>query len=355
MAIERLKLPTNSKLKNMYKSILRPILFAFKPEKAHKIIFSFLKIANRLPLCKSFFKMIYAPKDLSVNLFGLNFPNPLGLAAGLDKEAEAFDMFGAMGFGFVEIGTLTPKAQAGNPKPRLFRLVNDKALINRMGFNNSGVEAAVKRLRKKKTSVIIGGNIGKNKVTPNDIAYKDYLLCFNALYDMVDYFAVNLSSPNTPNLRELQEKKALEKILSELIKANKAKPKPKPILLKIAPDLTNGQLDDIIETVTKLKIDGIIATNTTIKRENISIGEKEIETLGAGGLSGKPLTERSTEIIKYLSKNTNGQIPIIASGGVMTPQDAATKLKAGASLVQVYTGFIYEGPGLIKKIVNFLR
>ncbi len=339
----------------MYKYILRPLLFLLKPEKAHGLIFSVLKIMNKLPFCKYFLKLAYSPKKMPIKLFGLDFPNPVGLAAGLDKEAEAFDMFGAIGFGFVEIGTLTPKGQPGNPKPRLFRVIENKALINRMGFNNSGVDSAVKRLRKKKTNVIIGGNIGKNKITENSKAYQDYIYCFSALYDYVDYFAVNLSSPNTPNLRELQEKDALEKILSNLITMNKSMPVAKPILLKIAPDLTNEQLDDIIEIVTKLNIDGIIATNTTITRDGISLSKSEIEDIGAGGLSGKPLTKKSTEIIKYISDKTNKKIPIIASGGVMTPKDAEEKLNAGASLVQVYSGFIYEGPGLIKKIVNHLR
>lgn len=339
----------------MYKLILRPLLFALNPEKAHAVIFSFLNIARYLPFAKTFFKLLYAPKPLPVKLFGLQFPNPVGLAAGLDKEAEAFDMFGAMGFGFVEIGTLTPKAQTGNPKPRLFRLVQDQALINRMGFNNTGAEAAAKRLKKRNTKAIIGGNIGKNKTTPNELAHEDYISCYNSLYDTVDYFAVNLSSPNTPGLRELQGKDALEKILTKLIELNKSKKSPKPLLLKIAPDLSKSQLDDIAEIVSTLELDGIIATNTTVGREHISISQKEIEAIGAGGLSGRPLTKRSTEIIRYLSQKTEGKIPIIASGGVMTPEDALEKLEAGASLVQVYTGFIYEGPALIKKIVKHIQ
>ncbi len=283
-------------------------------------------------------------------LFGLKFPNPVGLGAGLDKDAKVFDELGALGFGFIEIGTLTPKAQPGNDKPRLFRLVKNEALINRMGFNNQGVEDAVKRLKNKKTNIIIGGNIGKNKITPNEEAVKDYEICFNALFDVVDYFVVNVSSPNTPNLRELQDKEPLTKLLNTLQTLNNAKPKRKPILLKIAPDLTNTQLDDIIEIVVSTKIDGVVATNTTISREGLNYTKEELEAIGMGGLSGKPLTKRSTEVIRYLKQRSNNAFPIIGVGGIHSVEDALEKLDAGADLLQLYTGFIYEGPGLIMRI-----
>jgi dihydroorotate dehydrogenase len=330
-------------------NLIKKILFLFNPEKAHKITFLFLKILDKIPLVHFIFskqKNINNP----IELFGLKFKNPVGLAAGLDKDAEVFDILGSLGFGFVEIGTVTPLAQPGNPAPRLFRIIKDKALINRMGFNNKGLDFAVKKLKKKKTKILIGGNIGKNKVTPNENAIDDYLICFNKLYDFVDYFAINISSPNTPNLRELQEKEPLRKLLKSLVQLNSSKYVKKPILLKIAPDLNSSQLDDIIEIVLEEKIDGIIATNTTIERNNLSLSTQEIEIIGNGGLSGKPLTQKSTEIIKYIFEKSGGKIPIIASGGVMTAQDALEKLNAGASLIQIYSGFIYEGPKLIKEI-----
>ncbi len=268
----------------------------------------------------------------------------------MDKNAEAFDFLGSMGFGFVEIGTLTPKAQSGNPKPRLFRFVNDKALVNRMGFNNEGVEEAVERLQKKRTNIIIGGNIGKNKNTPNEEATDDYLKCFDALYPYVDYFVVNVSSPNTPNLRELQGKEPLKRLLNEIMDTNRSKEKMKPVLLKIAPDVNNSQLDDIIEIVQETKIDGIVATNTTISREGLSYPESRIKQVGAGGLSGQPLREKSTQVIRYIHEKSGGKIPVIGVGGILTKEDALEKLDAGASLVQIYTGFIYEGPALVKAI-----
>ncbi|MEA2042458.1 MAG: quinone-dependent dihydroorotate dehydrogenase [Bacteroidota bacterium] len=338
----------------MYKTIIRPFLFLFKPETAHYLTFFLLKLINAIPVGNAWVSKIVTKPKKRTSVFGIDFPNPVGLAAGLDKEAEAFDTLGAMGFGFVEIGTLTPKAQPGNPSPRLFRVIKDKALINRMGFNNKGVQSAVSNLRKKKTNIIVGGNIGKNKGTPNNKAVEDYTKNFNALFDYVDYFAINLSSPNTPNLRELQEKDALKKILSSLVNLNNHKAKRKPLLLKIAPDLSEEQLDDIISIVTDLKIDGIIAVNTTISRNNLSLPNIKIEAIGAGGLSGMPLRERSTEIIRYITKKTQGEIPIIASGGIMSAEDAKEKIDAGASLIQLYTGFIYEGPALIKKIVKAL-
>ncbi len=282
---------------------------------------------------------------LEREVFGLKFKNPVGLAAGFDKDAKRYRELAGLGFGFIEIGTLTPKPQPGNPKKRLFRLKEDSAIINRMGFNNGGVEAAVARL-KSNTHVLIGGNIGKNKVTPNAEAFGDYEICFEALYDYVDYFVVNVSSPNTPNLRELQDKEPLTQLLSGLQALNTAKPKQKPILLKIAPDLTDSQLLDIIDIVKETKIAGVIATNTTISREGLQSEAKS----EMGGLSGKPLRQRSTEVIRFLSEKSGKAFPIIGVGGIHSPQDAIDKLEAGASLIQLYTGFVYEGPSLIKRI-----
>nr|MCH9660927.1 quinone-dependent dihydroorotate dehydrogenase [Bacteroidota bacterium] len=293
------------------------------------------------------FRSAYKLTDpkLERKLFGLTFPNPVGLAAGFDKDAKLFKELHNFGFGFIEIGTVTPKPQDGNPKKRLFRLKSDSAIINRMGFNNGGVEAAVVRLRKNK-DVLIGGNIGKNKVTPNEKAVDDYVLCFEALFDYVDYFVVNVSSPNTPNLRALQDKEPLTALLNTLQRNNAQKSRRKPILLKIAPDLTNEQLLDIIDIVSETKIDGIIATNTTISREGLTAANKE----EMGGLSGKPLSSRSTEVIRFLSDKSNQAFPIIGVGGIHSVDDALEKIEAGASLVQLYTGFIYEGPALIKAI-----
>lgn len=336
----------------MYKSIIKPLLFKLNPEKAHYLAFDYLKFfaGNALGcfITQSIFN--YSNPKLEKKLFGLTFPNPVGLAAGLDKDAKVFNELSALGFGFIEIGTLTPKAQAGNEKPRLFRLPNDEALINRMGFNNEGVDAAIERLKNRKTNIIIGGNIGKNKLTSNEDAIKDYVYCFNALFDVVDYFVVNVSSPNTPNLRALQDKEPLTALLNHLQNLNNAKKKRKPLLLKIAPDLTNSQLDDIIDIVANTKIDGIIATNTTIAREPLAYPQQEIEAIGMGGLSGKPLTKRSTEVIRYLKTKSTNAFPVIGVGGIHSPQDAIEKLEAGADLLQLYTGFIYEGPSLIKRI-----
>ncbi len=336
----------------MYKSLFKPYLFKLDPEKAHYLTFDLLKIGLRNALGRAIFKGIYNYENpkLEKKLFGLTFKNPVGLAAGLDKDAKAFNELACLGFGFIEIGTLTPKPQLGNEKPRLFRLPKDEALINRMGFNNEGVDAAVARLRNRKTSVIIGGNIGKNKITANEDALKDYEYCFNALFDVVDYFVINVSSPNTPNLRELQDKEPLTALLNHIQKINNAKLKRKPLLLKIAPDLTNSQLDDIIDIVASTKIDGIVATNTTIAREPLSYPKSEIEAIGMGGLSGKPLAKRSTEVIAYLKTKSNNAFPVIGVGGIHSPEDAMEKLKAGADLIQLYSGFIYEGPALIKKI-----
>ncbi len=332
----------------MYKSIIRKFLFQIDPEKVHHFSFKTLKFLFKFPFTKNIAKSMFLVKDkkLERKLFGLTFKNPIGLAAGFDKNANLFNEFTNFGFGFVEIGTVTPKPQDGNPKKRLFRLIKDEAIINRMGFNNDGVKIIAERLRKKKTDIIIGGNIGKNKVTPNEQAVDDYIICFNELFDVVDYFVVNVSSPNTPNLRELQDKEPLTNLLSALQKINQKKESPKPLLLKIAPDLSDDQLYDIIDIVKNTKIDGVIATNTTIARDNL-VSENRKET---GGLSGKPVKDRSTEVIRFLSEKSNKAFAIIGVGGIYSAQDAKEKLDAGADLIQVFTGFIYEGPGLVKKI-----
>ena len=292
--------------------------------------------------------------SLNKQVFGLPFKNPVGLGAGFDKNALYLKELETIGFGFVEIGTVTPLPQPGNEKPRLFRLPKDEAIINRMGFNNNGAKAVAARLRATKRNIIVGGNIGKNKATSNDDAWKDYEICMNELFDCVDYFVVNVSSPNTPGLRELQEKSSLRKILSQLQNINQGRINTKPLLLKIAPDLTVGQLDDIIELAHEVKLSGLVATNTTISRENLQTEKERINEIGTGGLSGKPLTGRSTQIVQYISKQTAGAIPVIASGGIFSGSDAREKLAAGASLVQVWTGFIYEGPSIVKNICNEL-
>lgn len=336
----------------MYKSIIKPLFFLFEPEKIHHIVFKVIKFLCAIPGVPSIIKSIYIVNDkrLERKLFGLTFPNPVGLAAGFDKDAKLYDELGYYGFGFIEIGTLTPKAQPGNEKPRMFRLPEDDGLINRMGFNNGGAEAAAERLKNRKSNIIIGGNIGKNKITPNEEAVGDYEKCFETLFDFVDYFVVNVSSPNTPGLRALQDKEPLTKLLLRVKELNAQKKNPKAILLKIAPDLTNEQLDDIIVIVKETKIDGVIATNTTISRANLQTPDSKLQACGAGGLSGKPLTKRSAEVVKYLSDKSNKAFTIIGVGGIHTGKDAVEMLKAGASLVQVYTGFIYEGPGIAKKI-----
>lgn len=335
----------------IYKILVKPILFLFNPEFIHHLIFSIIKLVSYIPF-KTAWNKIYRINDekLKRELFGLTFDNPVGLAAGFDKDAKLFDELATFGFGFIEIGTLTPLAQDGNPKPRLFRLSKDHSLINRMGFNNGGVEDAVKRLKKRKTKIIIGGNIGKNKVTSNDEAVKDYEITFEALFDFVDYFVVNVSSPNTPGLRELQQKEPLTKLLLRLQELNDAKSKRKPLLLKIAPDLTNEQLDDIVSIVVDTKLDGLIATNTTIDRNGLKTSEKTLKAIGKGGVSGQAVKKRSTEVIRYISEKSNKSFPIIGVGGIHCSEDAIEKLKAGASLVQIYTGFIYEGPSIVKKI-----
>jgi dihydroorotate dehydrogenase len=331
----------------MYKVFIKPILFLFDPEWVHHTVFSTLKLIHRIPGMRNLIKGFYQVKDqrLERKLFGLTFPNPVGLAAGFDKDAKLYKELSNFGFGFIEIGTLTPKPQPGNPKKRLFRLPEDGGLINRMGFNNEGVEAAIERLKRNK-GILIGGNIGKNKLTPNEEAVSDYVQCFEALFPHVDYFVVNVSSPNTPNLRALQDKEPLTHLLQTLKDLNHSKSKPKPILLKIAPDLTEEQLVDIIDIVTSVKIDGVIATNTTLSREGLQSENKS----EMGGLSGKPVTKKSTEVIRFLHEKSKNAFPIIGVGGIHSPEDAIEKLEAGASLVQLYTGFVYEGPGVVKRI-----
>lgn len=336
----------------MYKSILQPFLFRLDAEKAHHLVFSNIKQTFKLPFIANTFKKMYDFEHpaLEREVFGLKFKNPVGLAAGFDKNAELTDELACMGFGFIEIGTVTPRPQEGNEKPRMFRLKSDQALINRMGFNNQGVDVAAHRLKNRKSDIIIGGNIGKNKLTPNEEALSDYLYCFEALFTVVDYFVVNVSSPNTPNLRDLQEKEPLTNLLQNLQNRNLTKSAPKPILLKIAPDLSNSQLDDIIDIVLSTNIAGVIATNTTISREGLKTSENTIRSIGAGGLSGQPLKKRATEVIRYLHEKSGKAFPVIGAGGIASPQDALEKLQAGASLIQLYTGFIYEGPGIIKRI-----
>lgn len=335
----------------MYKSFIRPLLFQIDPEKVHHLAFDTLKMSFGLPGSKALSKRFRIKHSkLERELLGLKFPNPVGLAAGFDKNAVLLKPLSQMGFGFVEIGTVTPLPQEGNPKPRLFRLKEDTALINRMGFNNDGLEAVKERLKHRPAGLIVGGNIGKNKVTPNEEAVSDYEKAFEALHDLVDYFVVNVSSPNTPGLRELQDKEPLTRLLNRLRELNADKSKPKPILLKIAPDLNDDQLSDITEIIRDTKLDGIIATNTTISRDDLKTGNERISQIGAGGLSGKPLRERATEVIRYLRQNSSPDLVIIGVGGIHSPEDALEKLEAGANLIQLYTGFVYEGPGLVRRI-----
>ncbi|RIV27372.1 quinone-dependent dihydroorotate dehydrogenase [Fibrisoma montanum] len=345
----------------MYKRILLPLLFRFDAETIHHVVTSALKFAFRVPGISWLSRKLYVMDDprLARTVFGLTFPNPIGMAAGFDKNAELVSELGDLGFGFVEIGTVTPRPQPGNPRPRLFRLKADRGLINRMGFNNKGVGPASGRLRQfmqkrsgqtTRMPVLIGGNIGKNKDTANENALNDYLSCFRELFDVVDYFVVNVSSPNTPGLRDLQEREPLTRLLTALQQENQQHAAPKPVLLKIAPDLTNGQLDDIIAIVAETRIAGVIATNTTISRADLTTEATVVEQIGAGGVSGYPLRHRSTEVIRYLHNQSGGAFPIIGVGGIFSADDALEKLQAGASLVQVYTSFIYEGPALAKRI-----
>ncbi|NQX97737.1 MAG: quinone-dependent dihydroorotate dehydrogenase [Flavobacteriales bacterium] len=336
----------------MYKYLVKPLLFSMQPEKAHYFATGILTFFSSIPGVSAIIRSLYDYKHpkLERKLFGLTFKNPVGLAAGFDKDARWYNELAHLGFGFIEIGTLTPKAQIGNPKPRLFRITEDEGLINRMGFNNLGAEDAINRLKDRKTNIIIGGNIGKNTATSNDDALADYIFNFNTLHDYVDYFVVNVSCPNVKDLTKLQDTPFLLNLLGNLKHINSTKDKPKPILLKIAPDLNNSQLDEIIDIIAQTKIDGVIAANTTISRENLTTDSKTITAIANGGLSGKPVTKRSTEVIRYLSEKSNKAFPIIGVGGIHTAEDAIEKLDAGADLVQIYTGFIYEGPGLIKDI-----
>lgn len=343
-------------LMNFYKSLIFPVLKKIDPEKVHYFATSALAFFCKIPFGSPILRALYCVNDTSLKreVFGLTFKNPIGLAAGFDKNAQWVDELSTLGFGFIEIGTVTPKAQKGNEKPRLFRLPKDEALINRMGFNNEGSLKASELLKLRKSNIIVGGNIGKNKITANENAIDDYLSAFEDLHPYVDYFVVNVSSPNTPGLRELQEKKPLTKILNALKDANAKKDVQKPILLKIAPDLTDSQLDDIVDITLGTKIEGLIATNTTIERKPLVSSENEIDKIGVGGLSGKPLKNRATEVIRYLSKKSNRAFPIIGVGGIYSTADAIEKLEAGAALVQVYSGFIYEGPSLVKSICKGL-
>jgi dihydroorotate dehydrogenase len=335
-------------------NLFRSLVFLLPAEKAHYFTVNLLKLSLKVPFSKLLFKKLFCLESplIQRTVFGIDFPNPIGLAAGFDKNATCFNEMEYCGFGFVEIGTVTPLAQDGNDKPRLFRLKKDKAIINRMGFNNNGMAEAVENLKKKSpgSKLIIGGNIGKNKITSNENAIDDYIVSFKALFDYVDYFVVNVSSPNTPDLRALQEKEPLKKILAALQLVNESYPKKKPLLLKIAPDLSNEQLDDIVEIMLELKMDGIVATNTTIQRTGLVADDLQVEKIGAGGLSGKPLSQRSTEVIRYIHQKSKGAFPIIGVGGIHSVEDALEKLDAGATLLQIYTGFIYEGPMLNKRI-----
>lgn len=336
----------------MYKWLIKPYLFSLDPEKAHYKALKLHRIALSIPLINLAYKRkkLHDHASLQRKAFGLTFPNPVGLAAGFDKDAKFMHQLAQMGFGFVEVGTVTPKAQPGNEKPRLFRLKKDEALINRMGFNNQGVEAMVEVLKNRPRNIIIGGNIGKNKITPNEEATNDYLICFEALFPYVDYFVVNVSSPNTPNLRELQDKEPLKALLKAILDANLKHQDPKPVLLKIAPDLTPSQLDDVIEIAQELHLSGIVATNTTISREGLVTPKNEVDAIGAGGLSGKPIKQKSLDVVRYIVKKSEGKIPVIGVGGIHSAKDAKDMLDAGACLIQLYSGFVYEGTNLIKEI-----
>ncbi len=336
----------------MYKIVIRKILFLFPPEAVHHFIIKLL----RFPFAGFFLKIIYGfdHPALRRDVLGLAFKNPVGLAAGFDKDSEVYDQMAAIGFGFIEIGTVTPRPQPGNPKPRIFRLVEDEALLNRMGFNNLGMEISRDRLKNRNKDILVGGNIGKNKMTPNEQAENDYEACFKTLYDVVDFFIVNVSSPNTPLLRELQDIKPLTELLNRLKTLSRHRPVYKPLFLKIAPDINASQLDEIIGVIKKTETDGIVATNTTISRTELKTSPRIIEKIGEGGISGKPLSQRSTEIIAHLRKKLGPTFPIIGVGGIHSPADALEKFRAGATLIEIYTGFIYEGPGLLKRIKKHL-
>lgn len=330
--------------------LLRPLLFSLSPERAHKVTFDLLEFAKHIPGALALVGGTRPPKNAAVEVMGLRFPGPVGLAAGMDKDAKHVDALARIGFGHVEVGTVTPLAQAGNDRPRLFRLKADHALINRMGFNNEGVAAAVERLKTRVPGIIVGGNIGKNKLTPNEQAVDDYVKCFTSLHPVVDYFVVNVSSPNTPGLRALQEKGPLLEILKKLAAINAQQSVQRPILLKIAPDLENEQLDDVVAVVKESGIQGVVATNTTISRSGLKMPKSELDAIGAGGLSGAPVRSRSTEVLKYLRARLPKPFVLIGVGGIDSAEAAIEKLEAGADLVQVYTGLVYEGPALLKRI-----
>jgi len=347
----------------MYQSILKPIFFKFQPEKAHDLALSLFKMALLIPGYGYFHNKQFLKHypNLECQQFGLTFKNPVGLAAGFDKNAAYIPLMSRLGFGHIEVGTVTPLAQPGNDKPRLFRLPKDEALINRMGFNNFGVDVMVKNLSsksviaaRKKYNVVIGGNIGKNKLTTNQDAWKDYVICFEKLFDWVDYFVINVSSPNTPGLRELQEKEPLTNIINKLQAINGAKPRPKPLLLKIAPDLTDTQLLDIVAIAKETDLSGIIATNTTIDRTMLTTDTQVVENIGAGGLSGKPITKISNDVLWFLRRELGNNMPIIGVGGIMNHQDVTEKINRGANLVQIYSGIVYEGQGIVKNILKKL-
>jgi dihydroorotate dehydrogenase len=336
----------------MYKLFIRPFLFLFDPEKIHYFTFSLIRFLCKIPLMSLMLRKIYKIEDkrLERTLFGIKFKNPVGLAAGFDKNAVLYNELANFGFGFIEIGTVTPLGQEGNPKKRLFRLKHDAGIINRMGFNNDGLETVIQQLKKNKGKLIIGGNIGKNTQTSSDLYTRDYELCFKGLHPFVDYFVLNVSCPNVGSHAKLNDKSYLIELISAVQKLNKQELIQKPILLKIAPDLNNNQLDEIIELVAETKIDGVIASNTSVTRNNLKASDQLLKEIGNGGLSGQPIKELSTRVIRYLAQNSNKAFPIIGVGGIHSAQDALDKIEAGADLVQIYTGFIYEGPGLIKKI-----
>lgn len=338
----------------MYKILIRPLLFLFSPEKIHHWLVSIVRFAYRIPSCPAIMDMIFSfdKPELKKQFLGLEFKNQVGLAAGFDKDAAFYEEFGHFGFGFIEIGTITPKAQPGNPKPRSFRLPDDRALVNRMGLNNMGVDEAVSRLKKKRNGLIIGGNIAKNTDTPMELAKDDFVYCFENLYDWVDYFVINVSCPNTGEITKLQDQTVMEDIFSEIMAKRAFKSPKKPVLLKISPDLNFEQIDEVLNIVKKYQIDGIVATNTTISREGLSASKSRLSSVGNGGLSGAPLSKKSTEIIRYITAKTNGNLPIIGVGGIMSVEDAMEKLKAGAGLIQIYTGFVYEGPFFVKRILK---
>jgi dihydroorotate dehydrogenase len=340
----------------MYKSIVRPLLFKIYPETIHELTVSGVKTVHKIPLVPSLLKKWYEVNDarLERDVLGLHFKNPVGLAAGFDKNATFYQEFANFGFGFIEIGTVTPKPQPGNPLPRSFRLPADHALINRMGFNNRGAEVVAQHLKNRQPGLIIGGNIGKNTATPNSKAVDDYVFVFDQLYDYVDYFVVNVSCPNISNLRELQDKDSLKAILEAVMQKRAGKSVQKPVLLKISPDLNWNQISDVLQIIADTGTNGIVAANTSISREGLQTPESRIKEIGNGGLSGLPLRQKSTEIIRFISKETGGKLPIIGVGGIMSPEDAKEKLDAGASLIQIYSGFIYEGPEIVKKINKYL-